>query len=158
MRSYFRGEIDDNHYEFKKFLNSSKGVVWDRSLGKEEPNCQILDTTLEKLGAKHIIVGHTPQDVINSKCNEKVWRIDVGLSKAMGGNNFQVLEITRENDKNTFKALYDAGISKVIDGYGIMPFKYKNIEFIPQLFYKLHTLPYGIQSTQLHINYWEEKD
>ena len=105
MRSYFRGEIDENNTEFKKFLNSNKGVVWDRSLGVEEPNCRILDTTLDKLGAKHIIVGHTPQDVINSKCNEKVWRIDVGLSTAMGGNNFQVLEITRENDKNTFKVL-----------------------------------------------------
>ena len=50
-------------------------------------------------------MGHTPQDIINSKCNEKVWRIDVGLSTAMGGNNFQVLEITRESDKNKFRVL-----------------------------------------------------
>ena len=105
MRSYFRGEIDDEHPEFKKFLRSSHGVVWDRSLGKESPNCQLLDTTLDKLGAKHIVVGHTIQDIINSKCNEKVWRVDVGLSKSMGGNNFQVLEITRENNKNKFRIL-----------------------------------------------------
>ena len=30
--------------------------------------------------------------------------------------------------------------------------------FIPQLFYREIFLPFGIQSTQLHINYWDDKD
>ena len=30
--------------------------------------------------------------------------------------------------------------------------------FIPQLFYREIFLPFGIQSTQLHINYWDNKD
>ena len=39
-----------------------------------------------------------------------------------------------------------------------MPYNFKEIKFIPQLFYKLYMLPYGIQSTQIHINYWGEDD
>ena len=39
-----------------------------------------------------------------------------------------------------------------------MPFKKKNINFFPQLFYKEILLPFGIQSTQIHLNYWSEKD
>ena len=61
-------------------------------------------------------------------------------------------------DNNTFKALKNAGIHKIIDGYGIMPFIFDEIKFVPQLFYKLYFLPYGIQSTQIHINNWTEQD
>ena len=61
-------------------------------------------------------------------------------------------------DKNTFKALKDTGILKIIDGYGLMPYMKNGIKFVPQLFYKLYMLPFGIQSTQIHINYWNEED
>ncbi len=61
-------------------------------------------------------------------------------------------------DQNTFKALKSSGIFKIIDGYGLMPFKFDDIKFVPQLFYKLYYLPFGIQSTQIHINNWTEKD
>ena len=61
-------------------------------------------------------------------------------------------------DKNTFRALRECGILKVIDGYGLMPYIYNEIKFVPQLFYKLYLLPFGIQSTQIHINYWNDKD
>ena len=30
----------------------------------------------------HIIIGHTSQDKINSKCNNKIWRIDTAMSRA----------------------------------------------------------------------------
>ena len=39
-----------------------------------------------------------------------------------------------------------------------MPHTFNNIKFIPQLFYKLIFLPFGIQSTQIHINYWKDKN
>ena len=61
-------------------------------------------------------------------------------------------------DENTFTALKESGINGVIDGYGLMPYTYKDIKFIPQLFYKILLLPFGIQSSQIHINYWNEKD
>ena len=32
------------------------------------------------------------------------------------------------------------------------------MKFLPQLFYKLIFIPFGIQATQLHINYWKEND
>ena len=39
-----------------------------------------------------------------------------------------------------------------------MPYLDKDIKFIPQLFYKVYALPFGIQSTQIHLNYWKQKD
>jgi len=59
-------------------------------------------------------------------------------------------------DENTLKALKDSGIKIIIDGYGLFPFYKNEILFIPQLFYKEIFLPFGIQSTQLHINEWNE--
>ena len=32
------------------------------------------------------------------------------------------------------------------------------IKFIPQLFYKVFALPFGIQATQIHLNYWGQKE
>tara|TARA_B100001059_G_C17721391_1_gene520915 strand:+ start:71 stop:844 length:774 start_codon:yes stop_codon:yes gene_type:complete len=61
-------------------------------------------------------------------------------------------------DNNTFKALYDSGIKNVLDGYGLMPYKKYGLNFIPQLFYRVFLLPFGIQSTQIHLNYWMEED
>ena len=39
-----------------------------------------------------------------------------------------------------------------------MPYKENGIKFIPQLFYKVIVLPLGIQTTQIHLNYWKQKD
>ncbi len=59
-------------------------------------------------------------------------------------------------DTTTFKALHDNGIKYIIDGYGLFPYFEKNLVFFPQLFYKEIFLPFGIQSSQIHINYWDE--
>ena len=61
-------------------------------------------------------------------------------------------------DNNTFIALKDSGINEIIDGYGLMPYTENGLKFIPQLFYKLFILPFGIQTTQIHLNYWNQKD
>ena len=76
-------------------------------------------------------------------------------------NNIQIDTFFAPNhtyDSNTFKALKNSGILKIIDGYGLMPYSFNGIQFVPQLFYKLYLLPFGIQSTQIHINYWNDKD
>lgn len=61
-------------------------------------------------------------------------------------------------DKNTFLALKNSGIKYVIDGYGLIPYSEYGLDFIPQLFYKEIMLPFGIQSTQIHLNYWSNTD
>ena len=59
---------------------------------------------------------------------------------------------------NTFRALKNVGVRQVIDGYGFFPYNKYGISFIPQLFYKNKILPFGIQSTQIHINSWNAQD
>ena len=61
-------------------------------------------------------------------------------------------------DNNTFVALKNSGINEIIDGYGLMPYVENDIKFIPQLFYKIFMIPFGIQSTSIHLNYWNQKD
>ena len=60
-------------------------------------------------------------------------------------------------DNNTLKALKYTDIKIIIDGYGLFPFYKNEILFIPQLFHKEIFLPFGIQSTQMHINDWSEE-
>lgn len=59
-------------------------------------------------------------------------------------------------DLNTFKALKENNLINIIDGYGLYPYEEHEIKFIPQLFYKEIMLPFGIQSTQVHLNYMSE--
>ena len=60
-------------------------------------------------------------------------------------------------DLNTFLALKDNGIKVIIDGYGLFPYFEKNLIFIPQLFYnETILLPFGFQSTQVHMNNWDD--
>tara|TARA_B100001765_G_C19456370_1_gene317111 strand:- start:56 stop:823 length:768 start_codon:yes stop_codon:yes gene_type:complete len=61
-------------------------------------------------------------------------------------------------DQNTVKACKKLGFKSIIDGYGLRPYYKDEILFIPQLFYKLYTLPFGIQTIQLHINYFSNDD
>jgi predicted deacetylase len=60
-------------------------------------------------------------------------------------------------DSNTLKALKNTDIKIIIDGYGLFPYYKNEILFIPQLFYKEIFLPFGIQSTQIHINEWNDE-
>ena len=60
-------------------------------------------------------------------------------------------------DLNTLRALKECNIKIVIDGYGLFPYYKFDLLFVPQLFYKEKLLPFGIQSTSMHINYWDIK-
>jgi hypothetical protein len=49
---------------------------------------------LAALGARRMVVGHTVQKAgISSACGDRVYRIDVGLSRYYGDGPIQVLEI-----------------------------------------------------------------
>jgi hypothetical protein len=70
-------------------LLAEDGPVWSRHYSDEpdEADCRLLEETLDMLGADRMVVGHTVQDDgINSACECKVWRIDVGLSAPYGGS------------------------------------------------------------------------
>ena len=76
-------------------LAAEDAPLWTRMYsaapGREE--CAMLDETLRLLGAKRMVVGHTPQKPsIAPACDSKVWRIDVGLSRYYGGP-VQALEL-----------------------------------------------------------------
>jgi hypothetical protein len=55
----------------------------------------MLARVLQQVGAKRLVVGHTVQkNGISGACQDKVFRIDVGLSAYYGNNPAQVLEIS----------------------------------------------------------------
>jgi hypothetical protein len=75
-------------------LTSESSPVWTRAYGTPGVECATLESTLAKLGGKRMVVGHTVQPGgINSDCDGKLWRIDVGLAKQYGGP-IEVLEVS----------------------------------------------------------------
>jgi hypothetical protein len=72
---------------------AADGVVWTRAYATLPEPCDQLAEVLRALGAKRLVVGHTPQQSgITSGCDGRVWRIDVGISAYYGGRT-EVLEI-----------------------------------------------------------------
>ncbi len=70
-------------------LFGSDGPVWSRhySYEPDDEDCRLLEDTLQRLGARRMVVGHTIQDGgISSACNGRVWRIDVGMADHYGGS------------------------------------------------------------------------
>ena len=80
-----------------EILTNEQAPVWARLYSDGAPSssaCDELSRVLLRLKAKRLVVGHTVQEQgINSACDGKVWRIDVGLSKHYGNNPTSVLEI-----------------------------------------------------------------
>lgn len=75
-----------------------RSPVWTRYLSNppdvdvSSNSCAELREALALLGAKRVVVGHTPQDRINCACG-CIWRIDLGMSAAMGGGRLEAIEI-----------------------------------------------------------------
>jgi len=77
-------------------LLDGDGPVWSRHYSREPgaEDCRILSDTLDLLGARRMVVGHTVQEEgISSACDGLVWRIDVGMADHYGGRP-AVLELT----------------------------------------------------------------
>jgi len=93
VQAFFRGETARP----PAGMVDSEGPLWTRIYGGPELSsavCAELVTTLAQLGAKRLVVGHTVQSAgITSACDERVFRIDVGLSRAYGKNAPEALEI-----------------------------------------------------------------
>lgn len=110
-RKYLRSEKDRSDEDVEKYLfDYETAPVWNRELGGNV-SCSRVNKTLENIKknsskkVNHIIVGHSVQNTINSVCDNKIFRVDVGLSKALGQNTPQVLLIKRQNNRNIFKKI-----------------------------------------------------
>ncbi len=91
---------------------------------------------------------------------EQLKKIKDGLNK-FNKENIEIKTFFAPNhtfDDNTLLALINCGITEIVDGYGLMPYKENDIKFIPQLFYKMFILPFGIQTIQIHLNYFKKND
>jgi len=104
-------EVNENFIEkinttIKKYLLTGKidkkiedivfkdkdSILWTRKYNNKKI-CNSINSVTDYFKIKSIIVGHSIQDNINSICNNKIWRVDVGLSKAFNNNKIQVLQI-----------------------------------------------------------------
>jgi hypothetical protein len=68
--------------------------MWTRQFSSDvdESDCVVLEESLRILGARRMIVAHTVHREITARCDERVWAVDVGMSRAYGGD-MQLLEI-----------------------------------------------------------------
>eukprot|EP00301_Raphidiophrys_heterophryoidea_P010606 c15788_g1_i1.p1 GENE.c15788_g1_i1~~c15788_g1_i1.p1 ORF type:complete len:393 (-),score=95.20 c15788_g1_i1:51-1187(-) len=87
---WMKGEI-----AMPRDLQGKNAIVWSRKFSNpdEACDCRTLASVLDTIGAKSMIVGHSIQDRINSACDGRVIRIDVGMSKGCSNSAPQVLEI-----------------------------------------------------------------
>lgn len=79
-------------------LQGEDGPLWTRLYGAAPgpAECKMLGEVLAAFRAKRMVIGHTVQrGGARSACDDRVWRIDVGLAKHYGGP-VEVLEIVGE--------------------------------------------------------------
>lgn len=94
-------------------------VVWSRMYSQdpaERTRCALMlssiaaEQTLEAVGAKGMVVGHTPQTHgVTCKCDGKVWCVDVGMSCGVLCSRPEVLEIVNDRPRvlKERRELYD---------------------------------------------------
>ncbi len=105
MREYLLGNKKKDD-EIMEMVQGKESPFWTRMYssafsGNSEKACSSLNETVEYIKLKGMVVGHTVQrNGINSGCDGKIWRTDVGLSRSFGKKKrrVQVLEII-ENGK-----------------------------------------------------------
>jgi hypothetical protein len=91
MNQYLIGNIVlEDSKEFQELFLDENSIFWYRGFSDQKVNCKQLKKSLDNIDAKFMVVGHTPQDCINSKCHNSIWRIDTAMSEAFG---------KRKNDK-----------------------------------------------------------
>jgi len=111
MRLYLQGKKTWEDNDIQKYFLDKRGVIWNRKYGGETPKCESFETVSKLLNVGHMIVGHTVQDNINSKCDNKLWRVDVGISETFNTNNVEILEIlnngvaSSQNDNKPIRIL-----------------------------------------------------
>lgn len=102
-------KLHDISQEEEKILFGGDGIFWTRKFSnnkaKENP-CKLIMETMELLNLDQkkggMVVGHTPQPSINSVCDNKIWRIDTGMSQGFGKRNelerIEILKISNNGE------------------------------------------------------------
>ena len=108
MKKFLRGDSKQYNPSFVDYYMAYNGILWNRELSLGSPDCEKLEKVLNHFNVNGLIVGHTVQESgINSKCDNKIWRVDTGMSQAFGTKqNIQVLEILDNGEakkENKFK-------------------------------------------------------
>ena len=108
MRLFLQGRKTVSDQDVQRFFLDKDGIIWNRAYGSEKPKCDNWSDVSKSLNIGHMVIGHTIQENINSKCDNNIWRVDVGLSETFGTDNTQVLEILDNGvpkPKNNFKPI-----------------------------------------------------
>lgn len=96
MKEFLKGDERVYNKHFMDYYMAYNGILWNRELSLGSPDCEKLEKILNHFHVNGLIVGHTVQERgINSKCQDKIWRVDTGMSDAFGkiDKKIQVLEI-----------------------------------------------------------------
>jgi hypothetical protein len=118
VREWLLNKIDKKDKLLQMIKNSDVSPFWWRLIGKIDPNKSFDDKvcksniskTLEFYNIDKMVIGHTPQsfsgfDGINSTCDNKIWRIDTGSSKAFHAYDEHYVKTTTINPKRSIKVL-----------------------------------------------------
>ena len=111
MRKWLLNQLDD---DVTKYLYGNiNSIFWNRILHNiSSKSCNnIVGNILKLFNVGQIIIGHTPQQQITSCCNNTVWKIDLGMSKAFDNfksndRKFQILEILNDTIFNIINIDY----------------------------------------------------
>jgi hypothetical protein len=100
IREYLLGNKSQDDPDVSNLLIGKESPFWTRTFsntfsGHSKQSCSILDNTIKYLKLRGMVVGHTIQNGINSACDGKIWRTDIGMSRSFGKKHkkIQVLEI-----------------------------------------------------------------
>lgn len=110
------------------FINSTDNVnpLFNRDLSNPKTltksECSVLIHPIFDYfeNAKYLVLGHSVHNNINAICENKVYRTDIGLSRAFGGslkskmNKLQVLEIKQKNKKVSTNIITINGKKKIL--------------------------------------------
>jgi hypothetical protein len=77
---------------FDKILNDDKGILWTRTFESEDD----IQYVLQRLNSSYIFIGHTTVPKI-SLYEQKIWLTDTGISRAYGSNQYQYMDIVKNN-------------------------------------------------------------
>ena len=84
-----------------------ESILFNRLWGnrQRDTDCSNLDFIFKTFGldaaSAKMVVGHTIQQNVNSVCDQRVWRIDVGLSAGFGQpKTLQILKVTKPGSTN----------------------------------------------------------